>query len=59
MCYQQSLALDKNIGTSNWDKRTNLSNFGMIIINLWLSSKLTSDRNEKQEDYYQCLWKKW
>ena len=40
-----------------WDRRANFGIFRMIIVNPLSYSKLTPDRNETQEDYYQQLKK--
>ena len=54
-CRQQELYLEKKICTHHWGKITNTGILEMITVNLWLCSKLMSNRNETQEDYFQCL----
>jgi hypothetical protein len=38
-CRQNTLGIEKNIGTLDWDKRVNFSVFSMCIIDAWLTWK--------------------
>ena len=55
MCRQQALALENNIDKNKCCGRTDFGTFEVIVANSWLCLKLTSNRNGKQEDYYEHL----
>ena len=35
-CHQESIDIEKKLGTKDWSKRFNLSVFAMNVVNIWL-----------------------
>ena len=52
---QDSLDLEKKLGTQEWDMRANLGIFGMCVVDAWLCYKNTLETSELQEDFYLSL----
>jgi hypothetical protein len=58
---QDTLMLERKLGTTNWSTRVNLSIFGMIVVDTWLAYSLctgigrANGREEKQKDFYTAL----
>ena len=59
-CWQDTLGLERKLGTLEWDKRVNLSVFSMCIVDAWLTWKSLqasgSDGDaEDQQNFYSLL----
>jgi hypothetical protein len=60
---QDTLMLERKLGTWDWSTRVNLSIFGIIVVDTWLAySQCTgigksAGREEKQKDFYSALAK--
>ena len=54
-CRQDSLDLEKKMGTHFWDKRANFGIFGMCVVDAWLCFKNTVKTGMTQEDFYMTL----
>ena len=59
-CRQETLGLERKLGTLEWDKRVNLSIFSMCIVDAWLTWKSLqvsgSDGDaEDQQNFYSFL----
>ena len=52
---QDSLDLEKKLGTQAWDMRANLGIFGMCVVDAWLCYKNSMETDELQEDFYLSL----
>ena len=54
-CRQDSLDLEKKLGTQKWDMRANLGIFGICVVDAWLCYQNTLETSELQEDFYEKL----
>ena len=54
-CRQDSLNLEKKLGTQTWDMRANLGIFEMCVVDAWLCYKGLMNTRELQEDFYLSL----
>ena len=52
---QDSLDIEKKLGTQDWDMRANLGIFGMCVVDAWLCYKNSTGAEELQEDFYLSL----
>jgi hypothetical protein len=59
--WQDTLMLERKLGTWDWLTQVNLSNFGIIVVDTWLAySQCTgigksAGQEEKQKDFYSAL----
>ena len=55
-CRQDTLNLEKKIQTNQWDRRVNMSIFGMIVVDSWMLYKGCTGGNQlHQTGYYKAL----
>jgi hypothetical protein len=55
-CWQDTLDLEKKLKTHHWERRVNMSIFGMIIVDSWMLYKgCTGGTRLQQSAYYKAL----
>ena len=59
-CRQDTLGLERKLGTLEWDKRVNLSVFSMCIVDAWLTWKafhavMAQENTRDQQTFYSLL----
>jgi hypothetical protein len=61
-CHRQdTLMIERKVGTLDWSMRVNLSIFGMLVVDTWLAYSQCTGRNggtgkdKKQKDFYTYL----
>ena len=54
-CRQESLDIEKKLGTKYWSKRFNLSVSAVNMVNVWLEYQVVTGTAETQDDFYNYL----
>ena len=54
-CRQESLDIEKKLGTKDWSKRFNLSVFEMNVVCVWLAYHVITSTAEIQAGFYNYL----
>ena len=54
-CRQESLEIEKKLGTKDWSKRFNRSVFEVNVVNIWLAYQGITKTAENQDDFYNYL----
>ena len=54
-CHQESIDIEKKLGTKDWSKRFNLSVFAMDMVNVWLAYQGITGTEDTQAYFYNYL----
>ena len=54
-CRQESLDIEKKLGTKDWPKLFNISVFAMNMADVWLSYQRITETAETQSDFYNYI----
>ena len=56
-CHQESLDIEKKLGTKYWSKRFNLYVFAMNVVDVWLAYQSITGTSDTQADFYNYISK--